>query len=805
MRFRLNNKGNTLAIVLIGIFILSILGTLILGVTSTNYNMKVVEQKTEKTLYYAEKASDELYSIIGSEVMKCATDSYKYVLQNYIEKTGTTYNIKNKEDAMKDFEYYYYVGITGATDSGVKNLYYKDDGTNVAVILDRLSKDTSGNSIFNYPGYKISVVPISGTKVEYVENKDDDDNVIQIKNQDCLEEIRLLNVCVQCESINTGYYSSVTTDYTIKVPSVEMDFLSSNIDFDIGNLGSYALIAEGSDNNVPALNVNKNLDIAGNVYLGDYVDVNNNFTLNANLFYCNGDFNVNNANVAMGNKNVVSGNASNATINEKDSLQFYANNIVTKDTSNASVIDIRGNSVIKDDLEINGTNSSVKLSGNYFGYGFRGDKNNMVESNTYNNATQMTGFNELTVNPHEHESSSAMIINGNGADLNCLGLGKLVLAGRSYIDLDMTGSNKTYMTGESVSIKGNQRMYLANKELEGTYLEGKNPMIEADIGATIKYKPNGEPDIPSNVIAKYIGGDIKQLYFYLKTESPTQQTTNFRNRFAEDINSSSSILQEGVNKYGVKNILFKNDNSFNYYTVGAITEVEDGTLKTSLKDAYKGIDPTKCSKILNDIDKRVGYILPSLRNVNMETEYDLRLGEGFIDSSNIGFDTIDDLILPFNYYCKNDLNLNIQKSKKYEELMPNEDESDVLGEALPVGKHIGYCVATKNSQQTHTLELGKGDFDFDYGVVITNRPVVLYEDFEGLIITEKSVSFANDAKIKANQKLVKYMFENIQVLQDALNNSNYTGEVGAGVVVDDKEGIKYTDLVEKSNWRKNIN
>ena len=40
---RMNNKGNTLGVVMIGILLLGILGTLILNITAANYQMKLAD------------------------------------------------------------------------------------------------------------------------------------------------------------------------------------------------------------------------------------------------------------------------------------------------------------------------------------------------------------------------------------------------------------------------------------------------------------------------------------------------------------------------------------------------------------------------------------------------------------------------------------------------------------------------------------------------------------------------------------------------------------------------------------------
>lgn len=86
---KLNNKGNTLSIVIIGIFVLAILGTLILNVTATNLRIRSSEYKAEKQFYYAEKAIDQIYAGIGTEAMNSVRKSYNDVLKNYVKSSGT--------------------------------------------------------------------------------------------------------------------------------------------------------------------------------------------------------------------------------------------------------------------------------------------------------------------------------------------------------------------------------------------------------------------------------------------------------------------------------------------------------------------------------------------------------------------------------------------------------------------------------------------------------------------------------------------------------------------------------------------
>lgn len=801
MRYRLNNKGNTLAIVLIGIFILSILGTLILGVTSTNYHMKVVDQKTEKTLYYAEKAVDDLYAVIGTEIMKSATSAYKEVLENYIaaDPTGSSYTIKNKDDAMEEFEYYYYRGKDGATPSaprkfdGIKDLYYVDSpsvtGDEVDDILTRLELACA----FNFPGYSVSLKKLANTRVEYEFDIVTGGAVREVKNEKCLKTVKLFDVCVECKSDDSGYYSSVTTDYTIKVPNIEMDFVSSDYGFDIDNLCSFAIVAEGEGTSAPAMNLNnRDLTVDGDLYAGTYVEVNNEeFTLNGSMFYCKGDFNINDdAIVKLGGK-------SGALVDSSDGLQFYANNINVNNDAN---VEINANCIVRDDLEIDGDGSNVTLSGNYFGYGFRGNKLTGNEDDT----THVSGFVGSTSAEYEHNLSSAIIINGKNANLNCLGLGKLILAGRAYIDLEVNGTNASYMTGESVSVKGNQRMYLAKDELNGTLFQGKNPITydEFDDIMTDNYGADWESSevdlstiIPAdNVIAKYIVA-LNQVYFYIKESNPNNQTANFRDRFLYNYTE----LDQRVKDLGVQNISFST--SLEHYTVGAITEVDSTNLKNNLRGTiYTQAEKEKFIKTLDDIARREDHLLPELRNINKEG---VLLGTDFIvDNPSIGNATSFTDDSPYNYFINKLVTLGIKESNLIGSVISEDKAKELLGVANLSGKKIGFYIDTKNTGGN--VQLGTGSTP-NCGVVVTNKPVEVHADFEGLIITNKTIKLKQntDITIKANDALVKYLFENVPELSGLLNSSG-TGKAQADNVVT-ADSIKYTDLVKQSNWRKNFN
>ena len=176
---KLNNRGDTLVIVLIGIFVLGILGTLILNITAINYKMRVADAQNTKGFYYAEKAVDEIYAGIGNDVMDSMSKSYQSVLESLLEKTGSSYTSLDTIAANQKFKDGYLNGI---------KVKYKD--TDIDAVIATLSgyiKNVSGVT-FNVKKLELA---IDGVDTQVIYNAND---TISIKN-----------VCVTSE-MNSGYY-----------------------------------------------------------------------------------------------------------------------------------------------------------------------------------------------------------------------------------------------------------------------------------------------------------------------------------------------------------------------------------------------------------------------------------------------------------------------------------------------------------------------------------------------------------------------------------------------------------------------
>lgn len=187
-------------------------------------------------------------------------------------------------------------------------------------------------------------------------------------------------------------------------------------------------------------------------------------------------------------------------------------NTDTQRGSNATFV---ANMYVKDDLEVNSDYSNFNLIGGYYGYGNgtqikRTFAPTILLDNQGADTTGRTGINiyqygetPATAEDRSHYNSSAIVVNGNNSNLDFSNTTKLFVAGQAYIELsakheDVTiengeikyasdagtlqdvvkdvisydGKVQDYKTGESISVKSNQLIYIPNGS--GTYTEAQD-------------------------------------------------------------------------------------------------------------------------------------------------------------------------------------------------------------------------------------------------------------------------------------------------------------------------------------------
>lgn len=784
---KLNNKGNTLAIVIIGIFILSILGTLILGITATNYRMKLANKKSEMTFYYAEKAVDEIYAGIGTEVMECVRNSYEKVLANYVKVDSMTGSISKltQDEANDKFKTEY---------NTLLHIKYP--------ITPDLDKDI--NNIFTRLSANIST--ITGYTTTLTKNADAT-KPTEVVYDTANNRVYLNNVCVECVAGESGYYSSITTDFVINMPNINFDMFDSGSS-DFKEFFSYAIIAQGKVGSTtdPSLKITgSEVTINGNVYAGSdllgrkdsiLIDSVVKSVIKANTLVAEGSLVVKNSKADFSDLASDDTTDIDTIIDTADTLQLWAGDIKTENPSSgtgSTGISIVGNCIVSDDMEINADNSTINIKGNYFGYGF---KASAADDNVEADSGTITGFTGTSLSTKmEHEERSAIIVNGENADVDMSGVKKLILAGRSYVDLDEGGQyrNASYMTGESVSVKGNQQMYLA----DSTLLNGiSNPISYADFTNLNNALLDGEPNysqlgLDSNkVVAKKTGS---QVYFYNKENNPKEQTEYFVDTFASNAEKSNNMKTQ-INKLGVKNLKFRNDLSS--YTVGAIVQVDGGDVVVPSDGKFlygaNGITKTKFFELIKDIKIRKSYLTTNLTNLSSTI-----LGNEYV---SIPASTDTNTVYE-KYINKNKVELvtgriekqNLQRGNPYSAEIC--DKLAALGFYNPDLVNVGYIIT--NESGTSAV-----DVTLDAGIIIANRPVNISKDFTGLVVCNGNIKvYGSCRKITAAKDLVECMCDNISDISKYLNGYIPNGSLTGSAV--EADNLTYEDIVDKITWRKN--
>lgn len=260
-----------------------------------------------------------------------------------------------------------------------------------------------------------------------------------------------------------------------------------------------------------------------------------------------------------------------------------------------SKADLTANLYIKDDTQIEADYSRFRLNGSYYGFGngTEQDSRKFIPT-TLINESDGKNIYQVAVDPKDstkgnkvraHYTSSAIIVNGQHANVNLLDTKSIYLAGRSYIELSKINNGPTntsyvkvkkddgnfvgnkvtstsftydsdiddYKTGESLAIKSSQLAYKPDKSPIAEYFVKSNAndskytvsKTEAEINSALATNPNYDykteyfselPEALKNMVlfTKYFntadvtkGGKVPVIYIedqYTKSDGTTTAT-----------------------------------------------------------------------------------------------------------------------------------------------------------------------------------------------------------------------------------------------------------------------------------------
>lgn len=544
------------------------------------------------------------------------------------------------------------------------------------------------------------------------------------------------------------------------------------------------------------------------------------------------------------------------------------------------------NMFIRDDLEVNSDNSAFKLIGGYYGYG-NGTLTNINESSlvslTRRNNDYVPTISTADVDPSDtvennvniyyyvdksnsavsrpHYNSSAIIINGENSELDLSETTTLYVAGQAYVELSAkhedvlsqvsvngggeivyaSGSNdkqdvnkevvtydpsvQDYRTGESLSVKSNQLIYIPNgtgqyKDVEdasGNVIyqtitinpmlltlgsDGKN-MFDTFFGAF--YEGTGSDKklvvpcvsiVPAGSTRTYHYFDFDAIYEkdhkgYDRAES---MAAAFATAYIEELNKSSSsvsvnfspikeYLDQDVTSdtlFSAGNILLPDD-SASVYASGALTGITSTIASTSgLKKTHKLIvskDAGITRPVTADGDAASGNTDTVTEAVQLSMDFAKHYNYVKFSLTDLAFnseeaDFVDDVVRAARYgeSALSPLNRYFTMNNLFRVEPSNEAAADSVDHKLNLSSGYKVWITDKD------VEIKASDCeDVDgkkvmRGIIFSKGDVIFgagVDRFEGLIVAGDKIYIGNDVTaISASPEICKTIMTELRTEKD---------------------------------------
>jgi type II secretory pathway pseudopilin PulG len=472
--------------VIVVLAIVGILATVALWISLTNFQMKVTDQNVTDSFYSAEGVLNQICAGLQGDVSEAIDEAYNTVMQRYAslsveEKTATfasTYMTKLRNELRYSGDNTKINGVT----------YESDMMCDLEKLSGYISKDVQQLA-------KVEIYPAGDTSAAgFVLSTTSGGLVIKDLVVEYTDE--------------EGYLSIIQTDIVLSIP--DMNLVNSQ---SVPNVFGYSIIGNGG------VTINGNgTKIDGSVYAGSANALKESDSEYVSLVVKTGatvDFSGADYVIADGDITVSGSVISNDTFVTNPFGQLWARNLEVS----GAVAGLLGTTYLADDLTLSGENAKVYFSaetedgqtfGNYFGYG--------------TSTTDASG-------------SSAIVINGKGAQLDLSGVGTMAIGGYAYIGTSKieSGSSGTsgitnssnIQLGESIAVKGDQIAYLVPAECiatsDGTSLLSQNPISVKDYESFLTLMKASQTDTEKKISYQLVDENVtikkskKTLSEYRKT------------------------------------------------------------------------------------------------------------------------------------------------------------------------------------------------------------------------------------------------------------------------------------------------
>ena len=427
---RKDKRGAALIYVIVAAAIIILLGAATTATAFVNLKSMQISEKSNTNFYNADAVMNMISSGLESDISKAYEEAYQYVVENW----NTNEQQQNMADVQKIFDDRFVLGLDELIqDTKTYTWYYS---------LERIQEYVDAVTL-NQGNIRYTISAVQG-------NNFIDRTMTVIEDGKVKKEGTLIlrNLHVTYEDDN-GYFDEITTDIKITIPKIDLTNPTQNphkLDAFVFSHGLY--VGQNTENvksNAPFLK------IEGNTYINHKKNVTEIVRIDD---YANVELIIPEQVIISGD--IFTEQGSRLTIIPQDNKgqalpDIWFDNL---EVGRNATITMNGRSHIYDDLTIKGASATVKLSGEYYGFGNEWTKD----------------YNEMTAN--RSTVSSAIIVNGAKTTLDIRELDRLVLAGSSYLSTNKNNSGSAFSSfdsasirqGESIAVKSNQLAYLVDEK-----------------------------------------------------------------------------------------------------------------------------------------------------------------------------------------------------------------------------------------------------------------------------------------------------------------------------------------------------
>lgn len=813
-----NNKGSTLVIVLVVVAFVAILGTAALTSAMLNLKMKMVDREAKKSFYTAEEAVDQLYAGLGKLSMENLNIVYQEQVSRLTQQTpigestvntqldNNTGNAQLRKNFATRMVNALFETFGGAWNGQSQTVIEPDGdgnvgGRTVLQVLNSFIEDTANIRVKSVGGKKITVTPSDAYPDLY--------NYF-IEVYDCTVEYK-------AAADSEGYFANVTVDLRLGLPDVKINF-TEDANNRLTTFEDFSIIGcSGIQIQKPNIRIEDT-----KVYAGDDVDSDETGGLrigNGASLAVNGDSAV----VSAGVIQIGAQGAGGAGLSVSNRSRLWCKNLSLAQGSSNGRLTLDGTAFVKDDLTVDGSGNEAVINGNYIGWSYEGERAGAAG----------------------HVNSSAMIVNGKGCKLDMRQVTSLILGGRSYVDV---GGTDSYMTGESLSLRANQEIYL----VPGSFLKrisdpGKayaNPVLAqstADVSVSI---PSDFFALPYLVAAEpYRRIQVGNLvYYYLNIDEQYADAY-----IASIMNYDASKDGLDVYRAELKNLLvadltelqqqalITNTGGSTLYANGALihAQITDGTVQTAGLSATGTTGFTDSAEIVSGSAGNV-FGRDSFSITAMDLRYRFMMITQLLYEPSFYSDRSD---------VTGDVGVTGKTRSIYTEfpgtIVIRDTQVDVTGMTdnvfsnfintgylrsatavqpyTPVGQNASSAfkvyITNRSLPENNVIYIddktGAGHINMNNGLIITDGDVVVKQDFNGLILAAGTVTVDGSVTLRNTYSDLEDMLSRLLTETDrkavkqffkAWNQSDV--HVDGNVPDYDISGITYKKIVAFNNWRK---